>query len=101
MPFLDEPVPSEGQRKMYDEDLAEDGFVWDNSKLWSHHPDLDQRFGALLGAVSEAAGLTLRERAMLVIGQASTIGDSYCSLAWWRWLTESDGAATSAAALRR
>jgi alkylhydroperoxidase family enzyme len=86
---------------MYDEDLAEDGFVWDNSKLWSHHPLLNEQFAALLGAVSEAAKLTLRERAMLVIGQASTIGDSYCSLAWGRWLTESDDAATAASALRR
>ena len=38
---------------------------------------------------------------MLVIGQASTIGDSYCSVAWGRWLTEWEDAETAAAALRR
>jgi hypothetical protein len=38
---------------------------------------------------------------MLVIGQASTLGDSYCSVAWDRWLTEWQDAETAAAALRR
>src|SRR6476620_3500534 len=100
MSFLDEPAPSAGQQKVYHEDVAEDGFVWDNSKLWSHNPSLDEAFAALLSAASEAAQLTPREKAMLVIGQASTIGDSYCSMAWGRWLTESEDATVASAALR-
>jgi alkylhydroperoxidase family enzyme len=101
MTFLAEPEPSAGQQKMYDADLAQDGYVWDNSRLWGHQPVLDDRLGALLMAATEASGLSTRERAMLVIGQASTIGDSYCSLAWGRWLTELEDAGTAAAALRR
>lgn len=101
MTFLDEPTPSEGQQKLYDEDLAKDGFVWDASKLWAHQPSLEEQFNAMVSAAGQAAGLTLREKAMLVIGQASTIGDSYCSLAWGRWLTESEDARTAAAALRQ
>jgi len=101
MTFLDDPAPSEGQQKLYDADLAEDGYVWDASKLWAHQPALDEQFNAVISAASQAAGLTLREKAMLVIGQASTIGDSYCSLAWGRWLSESEDAQTAAAALRQ
>jgi hypothetical protein len=47
MTFLKESAPSEGQQKMYDADVAEDGFVWDNSRLWAHQPDLDEAFSAL------------------------------------------------------
>jgi len=100
MTYLDEPALSEGQQKMYDADLAEDGFVWDSSRLWAHQPGLDERLSALFVAAAKAAGLSTRDKAMLVIGQSFSIGDSYCSLAWGRWLTESDGAGTAAAALR-
>lgn len=100
MPFLSEPAPSDGQQKMYDEDLADDGFVWDNSRLWGHQPALQDQLGALIGATAAAAGLSNREKAMLVLGQATTIGDSYCSVAWSRWLTEWEDAETALAALR-
>jgi hypothetical protein len=82
--FLREPAATPGQQKMYDADLAQDGYVWDSSKLWAHQPELDDGLGALLVAAGQAAGLSFRERAMLVIGQAAAIGDSYCSLAWGR-----------------
>ena len=101
MTFLNEPTPSEGQQKMYDSDIAQDGYVWDSTKVWAHQPTLNDQFADLLMAVNRTAGLTFRERAMLVIGQASTIGDSYCSLAWGRWLTEDEGTETAAAALHR
>jgi alkylhydroperoxidase family enzyme len=100
MTFLNEPAPSEGQQKMYYADVTEDGFVWDNSKLWAHHPALDEGLSALIVAAANAAGLSRREKAMLVIGQASTIGDSYCCVAWGRWLTEWEDAKTAVAALR-
>jgi uncharacterized peroxidase-related enzyme len=100
MSFLTEPAPSEGQQKLYDADVAEDGFVWDQSRLWAHQPDLDEAFSALIVATGNAAGLSKREKAMLVIGQASTIGDSYCCVAWGRWLTEWEDAEIAAAALR-
>ncbi|HKA69084.1 MAG TPA: hypothetical protein VKG85_08205 [Actinomycetes bacterium] len=100
MTFLSEPAPSEGQQKMYDADVAEDGFVWDSSKLWGHQPALDEGLIALIVATGGAAGLSQREKAMLVIGQSSTIGDSYCSLAWGRRLTDWEDAETAAAALR-
>jgi alkylhydroperoxidase family enzyme len=101
MTFLNEPASSDGQQKMYDADIAEDGYVWDATKLWAHQASLNEQFEDLLKAVGEASGTTFRERAVLVIGQASTIGDSYCSLAWGRWLSEGEDPETAAAILRR
>jgi len=86
---------------MYDTDVAEDGFVWDNSKVWAHEPALEQALSVVISAAAEAADLSRREKAMLVIGQARAIGDSYCSVAWGRWLTEWEDAETAAAALRQ
>lgn len=100
MTFLTEPAPSDGQQKMYDEDVADDGYVWDATKLWAHQPALHEHFVTLIGAVAAAAGLSNREKAMLVIGQASALGDSYCSIAWSRWLTEWEDSETAFAAVR-
>jgi alkylhydroperoxidase family enzyme len=100
MTFLNEPAASEGQQRMYDADMADDGYIWDNSRLWAHQPALDEALSALIVGAADAAGLRIREKGMLVIGQSATIGDSYCSVAWGRWLTESDDVQTAAAALR-
>jgi alkylhydroperoxidase family enzyme len=100
MTFLSEPARSEGQQKMYDADVAQDGYVWNNSKVWAHQPTLEEQLRALIAATAEAAGLSNREKAMLVIGQAATIGDSYCSVAWGRWLTEWEDTGTALAALQ-
>jgi alkylhydroperoxidase family enzyme len=86
---------------MYDADIADDGYVWDNSRLWGHQPALNEQLGDLIGAASTAAGLSNREKAMLVLGQATAIGDSYCSVAWSRWLTEWDGPDTALAAIQK
>ena len=58
MTFLNEPASSEGQQKLYDADVAEDGFVWDNSRLWAHQPALDEALSALIVAAADAAGLS-------------------------------------------
>ena len=37
---------------------------------------------ALMDDMATAAGLSFRDRGLLVSAAASTMGDSYCSLAW-------------------
>lgn len=101
MTFLGDPAPSAGQRKLFDEDLHRDGFVWNATRLWAHQPDLYEQFVALFGGVSSAAGLSVRDMAMLVLGTASTLGDSYCSTAWGRYLTKWADADTARAVLKR
>jgi hypothetical protein len=37
--FLEEPPVSPHVQALYDEDLADDGYVWNVSRLWAHQPD--------------------------------------------------------------
>jgi uncharacterized peroxidase-related enzyme len=80
--FLHEPPPSEETRGLYDEDLAEDGYVWNGTRLWAHQPDTLNRLFELMSRALAPSGLDFRQRGILVIATASTLGDSYCSLAW-------------------
>ena len=46
--FLEEPPVSAQVQALYDEDLADDGYVWNVSRLWAHQPDtLKQLFGLM------------------------------------------------------
>jgi alkylhydroperoxidase family enzyme len=85
--FLDEPAESDGQKKLYDDDLADDGYVWNVSRLWGHQPEAREGLVRLMGQAVRAAGLTDRQRGILVGAMASTLGDSYCSFAYGRNLT--------------
>jgi alkylhydroperoxidase family enzyme len=98
--FLGPPGDSAAARRLYDADVAEVGYVMNNSRLWAHAPDLHDRLFDLLVAIAESYGLGVRERGVLVAACASTIGDSYCSLAWGGKLAEVAGEATAAAVLR-
>jgi alkylhydroperoxidase family enzyme len=84
---------------LYDEDVAEDGFVWDGTRVWAHQPDLLEVLRGAFGAAAEAAELESRDKAMLVLGMAATIGDSFCATAWGRYLTEWADVSTALAAL--
>jgi pimeloyl-ACP methyl ester carboxylesterase len=50
---------------LYDEDLADTGYVWNVSRLWAHQPDtLEQLFG-LMSEAFTPSGLNLRQRGIL------------------------------------
>lgn len=70
------------------------------SRLWAQQPGLQQAVQAVLDQAVEAAGLTLRTRGILVTACASTIGDSYCALAWGKKLAGAAGADLAATVLR-
>jgi uncharacterized peroxidase-related enzyme len=97
--FLREPPVSADVRALYDEDLEDDGYVWNVSRLWAHQPGtLKQLFG-LMSQAFGPAGLTFRQRGILVTAAASALGDSYCSLAWGGKLGQACDAATVAGIL--
>ncbi|MEV4292431.1 hypothetical protein AB0K40_43570 [Nonomuraea bangladeshensis] len=98
--FLPEPELGEAAQRLYDEDLADNGYVMDLSRLWAHQPEAQDRLFGLIGEVAAAGGLTLRQRAVLVTACASTIGDSYCSLAWGTRLAAVAGAEAAGGLLR-
>lgn len=98
--FLDAPAPSVAGQRLFDNDVERLGFVMNLSRLWAHHPPLYGALSALLDQAVSAAGLTMRQRAVLITCCASALGDSYCSLAWGRRLARAAGADVTAAVLR-
>lgn len=81
--FLREPsVLSASAKALYDEDLAGDGYVWNLSRLHAHQADTMQSLVALATAAFEPSGLSTRHKQILLLATTSTMGDSYCSMAW-------------------
>ena len=80
--FLGAPANAADAQRLYDEDVAELGYVTNASRLWAHQPAADDALFALMGQMADAAALTQRQRGVLVAACAATIEDAYCSLAW-------------------
>jgi uncharacterized peroxidase-related enzyme len=97
--FLEEPPVSPETQELFDEDLADDGFVWNVSRLWAHQPDTLKQLFELMSGAFRASGLTFRQRGILVTAAASTLGDSYCSLAWGGKLAKATDAGLAAGVL--
>jgi uncharacterized peroxidase-related enzyme len=80
--FLELPSVTPEAQALFDEDVAEDGYVMNVTKLWSHNPALVTNLFDLMRQALEDQSLSFRQRGILVAACASTLGDSYCSLAW-------------------
>jgi alkylhydroperoxidase family enzyme len=80
--FLQEPPITAPGQALYDEDVADTGYVWNASRLWAYQPDTVKGLFQLMSQAFKSSGLEFRQRAILVTAAASTLGDSYCSLAW-------------------
>jgi SAM-dependent methyltransferase/alkylhydroperoxidase family enzyme len=80
--FLAPPVHTPEAQHLFDEDLEDGGYVTNVSRLWAFMPSTLEGLSDLMGQVTKAGSLTYRQRAVLVTAAASTLGDSYCSLAW-------------------
>ncbi|MEU6715149.1 hypothetical protein ABZ897_27100 [Nonomuraea sp. NPDC046802] len=98
--FLQPPEVTSEVRRLFDEDLAELGYVMNVTRLWAYQPDTMTGLFDLVRQTVEAGGLDLRTRGILVTACASAFGDSYCSLAWGCKLAESADARTAAGVLR-
>lgn len=80
--FLASPEPSPAIQGLFDEDIADVGYVMNVSRLWAHQPTtVDALFDVAAKALADQ-GISFRQRAILVSACASALGDSYCSLAW-------------------
>ena len=80
--FLDRADVTEKVQALFDEDLAESGFVMNASRLWAYQPEALAMLFSLMSQVASARPFRFRERGILVAACASALGDSYCSLAW-------------------
>jgi uncharacterized peroxidase-related enzyme len=93
--FLPEPTPSAA----YDDDLARDGYVFNNTRLWAYRPDVTDAFVQLRSMLTSASTLSERELAVLVTATASERADSYCALAWGKRLAGLANGATAVAVI--
>jgi uncharacterized peroxidase-related enzyme len=80
--FLGLPSVTREAQAIFDEDIAEDGYVMNVSRLWAYDPGLVTGLFDLMRSAVADQQLSFRHRAILVAACASTLGDSYCSLAW-------------------
>ena len=98
--FLAEPMRTPEAQRMFDDDLDGVGYVTNVSRLWAYMPATLKGLSDLMGQATTAASLTLKQRALLVTAAASTLGDSYCSLAWGKKLAHEAGPEVAAAVIR-
>lgn len=89
--FLAAPAPSPAGENLCDDDIEELGYVMNVSRLWGYLPETVEGLFGLMGQAVRAGSLTLRQRGILVAACASTLGDSYCSLAWGAKLAKEAG----------
>jgi alkylhydroperoxidase family enzyme len=86
--FLGTAKETDAVRRLFDGDVDDVGYVMNLSRVWSHGPELQEGIAGVIGAAAESGGLTFRQRGVLVSACASTMRDSYCSLAWGTRLAE-------------
>src|SRR5580692_9664950 len=80
--FLALPSITSEAQALFDEDVAEDGYVMNVTRLWSYNAPLVTGLFELMGQALADQHLSFRQRGILVAACASTLGDSYCALAW-------------------
>jgi alkylhydroperoxidase family enzyme len=98
--FLAAPTHTPDSQRLFDHDVEGVGYVTNLSRLWAYMPTTLDGLSDLMGQVTQAGSLTLRQRAVLVTAAASTLGDSYCSLAWGKKLATELGSEVAAAVIR-
>jgi alkylhydroperoxidase family enzyme len=98
--FLRPPDPTPGAQALFDDDVEELGFVMNASRLWAYQPETMQELFALLRKAISDQDLTFRDRAIMVLATASTLGDAACSVAWGHKMSSVADADTIAGVLR-
>ncbi|MDQ6846426.1 MAG: hypothetical protein M3019_02400 [Candidatus Dormibacteraeota bacterium] len=98
--FLSIPDPTAEAQSLFDDDVSELGYVMNSSKLWAYQPGTVGGLFDLMRKATSTNRLSVRQRGILVAACASTIGDSYCSLAWGSKLAQASDAQTASAVLR-
>jgi uncharacterized peroxidase-related enzyme len=97
--FLEEPPVTPPVQALFDDDLKDEGYVWNVTRLWAHQPATVKDLFGLMSQAFRPSGLSFRQRAILVAATASARGDSYCSLAWGGKLSKAADPAVAASVL--
>lgn len=98
--FLEVPATTPPVQALYDQDVAEVGYVMNASRMWAHAPALHDGIFDLLAATYGPGGLDERRRGILIAATAASLGDAYCSLAWGSRLAQNTDPQLAAGVLR-
>jgi uncharacterized peroxidase-related enzyme len=98
--FLGTPQVTAEAQRLFDDDIAELGYVMNVSRLWAYQPATIAGLFDLVRQVVAGSQLSVRHRSILVTACAATFGDSYCSLVWGSRLANETDADTAAAVVR-
>lgn len=80
--FLGAAPDAEAAEALYDDDRDTWGFVMNLSHVWAHDAESHDELFALLRRAAATAGLTVRQRAVVVLATSAARSSSYCALAW-------------------
>lgn len=89
--YLDAAAPSAESDVQAASDQDKLGFVMNATRLWAHLPPAKQALFDMMELAAAGAGLTFRQRAVLVTATATGRGDPYCSIAWGSRLAAAAG----------
>ena len=98
--FLQIPTDNEATARLYQNDMEQQGFVMNLSRLWAWRPEVCEAFGALRTQLTGNSSLSNRELAVIVCATAASLGDSYCALAWGKKLAAAVDPSAAAAVLQ-
>jgi uncharacterized protein YciW len=98
--FLSVPEPTAEAQRLFDDDIADNGYVMNASRLWAYQPAVFYGLFDLMREATSAHGLSYRQRGILVAACASAFGDSYCSLGWGSKLAAVTDAQTASGVIR-
>jgi alkylhydroperoxidase family enzyme len=93
------PPPDERTETVYQRDQDRLGFVMNLTRLWAQLPEALDGYSYLVGLAAREAGLTVRQRSVLISACAASIRDSYCSLVWGAHLADFAGPPAAASVL--
>lgn len=97
--FVETPEESDEVTHLFADDIADLGYVMNTSRLWAYQPSAVNDLFALMKTAKSLGDLSFRQRGILVTACASSLGDSYCSLAWGGKLAGAADPETAAAVL--
>lgn len=97
--FIDSPPENHSATAMFERELAQQGYVMNLTRLWAWRPKVAEVFNRLRNLLMAESPVSARERSVLVCAVASTLGDSYCALAWGTQLASATTPGIAAAVL--
>ncbi|WP_336208882.1 hypothetical protein [Nonomuraea sp. LPB2021202275-12-8] len=98
--FLGTPRHTPEVQRLFDDDLADTGYVTNAARVWAYQPATHDALFELLHETGMARGLDERRRGTLIAACASVLGDAYCSLAWGGKLAGASDPRTAAGVLK-